>query len=449
MSVSHNPTPPSPSSRQVFTRPPRVSPAAAQPAVTAPPAPEVQPTPAPADVAAAPSAPSPAAPVPTPAPEVNAAPIVTPPAVSSAPAGVAPAPQRTTPGAVSKTALAQAAQSQAILNGSAEVPEGLTAHLNALRSDKFRQEMMGVTNNNAPFTDVAIKAAINYVSDPTLDGYRNLCGCTTDSVCASVKRLAAVKLIANAYTGEAFLVTRGNQCTPNPGVVGWEKTLGKSFPKCTIDSVVIYDQDFIDIVEGSSPSVVFKRNMRPDKTKANEICGAYTLIRENTGPDSRVHIHTAQITTREFPKMTAGRPVLDATGKQVMSKELISSYDGRRIEPGRMGPDRACRYHTQRPAMKDVARTWAAPGSELGMVLDMARESEERIDPERETETESQGEQKQAEGAKRSSRRTQVSIKDKTTPAAAEEPGQPANKIIPVEDANDAPEERQAVSQGV
>lgn len=233
-----------------------------------------------------------------------------------------------------------------------------------------------VKRANPERAEQAIAAAIAYVTDRgNQEQWFNLVRCRPQTILDSVRKLAAVGLCVSNDAGTAFLVPRfdkkldngpgnapgGMVCTPVPGVRGFESVILTNCPEATIETNVIRDQDSIDVSEGTDPKLVFRRNFRMDPKKPNPIIGSYCVIRERPGV-TRVQIKTTQITET---KEDEGTP-----------KERLkwTTHDGRTITVGRMGPEAACRYVSQRACMREVARTWLKGNARVEALLQMEDE---------------------------------------------------------------------------
>ncbi len=172
---------------------------------------------------------------------------------------------------------------------------------------------------------------IRQVSDEATDAHADLAQSTAPSVLNSIVKLAAWGIPPNHITSEGWLIPRFNKtlrtmiCGAVPGVRGLERVLmhnGASHVK----SSSIRRQDHFVCVEGTEERLEFTRNLTPDKTKPNDIIGAWSVV-----------------------KMKDGRQLV----KTVPLIEMELATKG-----GRMTMESAAAYKAQRAAMRDALRTF-------------------------------------------------------------------------------------------
>lgn len=225
-----------------------------------------------------------------------------------------------------------------------------------------------VTRVHPELATDAINAAVAYVTDRSSDQWLHLILCDPQTVLDSVRKLAAVGLCVSSDAGTAFLVPRKDKsgraiCTPVPGVKGFERIILEACPEATIEANVIRDQDSIEVSEGTNPQLSFRRNFRPDRAKPNPIVGSYCVVREKPGTPTRYQIKTIAIEEK--------KEIANPGKANEREVSVFMTHDGRKIEPGRMGAESACRYVAQRACMREVARTWLMGNKRIEALLNM------------------------------------------------------------------------------
>ncbi len=172
---------------------------------------------------------------------------------------------------------------------------------------------------------------IRQVSDQATDAHADLAQSTAPSVLNSIVKLAAWGIPPNHITSEGWLIPRFNKtlramvCGAVPGVRGLERVLmhnGASHVK----SSSIRRQDHFVCVEGTDERLEFTRNLTPDKTKPNDIIGAWSVVKMK---DGRQLVKTVPLIEMELSAKSA-----------------------------RMTMESAAAYKAQRAAMRDALRTF-------------------------------------------------------------------------------------------
>mgnify|MGYP002781110923 CR=1 FL=1 len=215
---------------------------------------------------------------------------------------------------------------------------------------------------NPKIAQAAINAAVSYVTNRREeDTWPSIVRSNPQSALDAVVKLAAAGLVVSHVKGEAFLVPRFNKAergfviTAVTGVRGMVRKLFESGKIASIDGNIVRAQDQFFFEEGLNPVLKFQRNLRPDPTKPNPVVGAYVIISSLENRPAK--IKTVAIEEKEI--------------KEGGKSSLSWSVNGDVLNTTRMGIDAAGVYSVQRPAMREVVRTWLRDNSELNALVEL------------------------------------------------------------------------------
>lgn len=123
----------------------------------------------------------------------------------------------------------------------------------------------------------------------------------------------------------------------------------------TVDGNVVRAQDHFVVREGLNPDLQFTRNMQPDPNKPNPVIGAYVIVTSTEGRAPKIKTVTIKETSETKGAYTS----------------YSWSVNGEPLNTGRMGIEAAGVYACQRPAMREISRTWLRDDPKLSAMVEL------------------------------------------------------------------------------
>jgi hypothetical protein len=177
-----------------------------------------------------------------------------------------------------------------------------------------------------------------------------------------LQKLGSMGLTPDARAGTAFLTPRRNRdgsmtLAAVPGVRGMEQQLMETGQVAVIRSQIVREQDvpFYEVDTGVNPTVKFRRNLRVDRSKPNDIVAAFGYVEAKDGRKIVIE--------KVFERREQG------TGA------LIDADTGREVNATRMDEATSARYVAQRAAMREAAHTLFHDFANIRAIFDLESET--------------------------------------------------------------------------
>lgn len=191
----------------------------------------------------------------------------------------------------------------------------------------------------------AIADMVSFVSDPeqAYTAQTIVNQVPLDGTINAMVKLAAMGLSSDTRSGMAYMTPRKNRRTNTysiavvPGVRGMEQKLMETGQVAQIRSQIVREQDvpFYEVDTGTNASVKFRRNLRVDRDKPNDIVAAFGYVEAKDG--------RCLVVEKVFERNKEG--------------VLCDIDSGRSVNSDYMDEATSARYMAQRAAMREAAHT--------------------------------------------------------------------------------------------